>query len=51
MQPRSGLSVILRKVGFGYAPLTGLPTAIIFDLERLIRLPRKIAKYLLIGAK
>ena len=44
MQPRSRLSSILRTIGFGYAPLTGLPTAVIFDLERLAKLPRQIAK-------
>ena len=41
MQTRSKLASVLRSIGFGYAPLTGLPTAAIFDLEQL---PRRLAK-------
>ena len=44
MRTRSKLSSVLRAVGFGYPPLTGLPLAVIFDLERLARLPRHIVK-------
>jgi hypothetical protein len=47
MKPRSGLSSVLRIIGFGNAPLTGLPTAAVFDLERLTKLPRRIAKKIL----
>ena len=44
MQPRSRLSSVLRAIGFGSPPLTGLPLAIVFDLERLARLPRQIVR-------
>ena len=44
MRTRSKLSSVLRVVGLGYPPLTGLPLAVIFDLERLARLPRHIVK-------
>ena len=46
MGPRSSLSVVLRKIGCGYPPLTGLPTAIVFDLERFVFTLYRIAKYL-----
>ena len=44
MRTRTKLSSVLRVVGLGYPPLTGLPLAVIFDLERLVRLPRHIVK-------
>lgn len=44
MQPRSKFSSVLRAIGFRSPPLTGLPLAIIFDLERLARLPRQIVR-------
>jgi hypothetical protein len=44
MRTRSKLSSVMRAVGFRYPPLTGLPLAIIFDLERLGRLPRQIVR-------
>jgi hypothetical protein len=44
MLPRSKLSSVLRSVGFGSPTLTGLPIALIFDLERLARLGRRIIK-------
>jgi len=43
-RPRSKLSSALRKLSFGYPPLAGLPIAIIFDLERLGKLPRTVVK-------
>jgi hypothetical protein len=33
-RPRSKLSSVFRKLGFGYPPLVGLPLAAAFDLER-----------------
>lgn len=44
MLPRSKFSSFVRTIGFGYPPLTGLPLAIVFDLERLANLPVKITK-------
>ena len=44
MRTRSKLSSVLRTIGLGYPPLTGLPLAVIFDLGRLARLPRHIVK-------
>jgi len=44
MSTRSKLSSMLRVVGLGYPPLTGLPIAVIFDLGRLARLPRDFVK-------
>jgi len=44
MQPRTKLSSLLRAIGFRYPPLTGLPLAIVFDLERLARLPRQLVR-------
>jgi len=44
MRARSKLSSVLRAVGFGYPPFTGLPLAVIFDLGRLAGLPRHIIK-------
>ena len=44
MRPRSRLSSLLRAIGFRYPPLTGLPLAIVFDLERLVRLPRQLVR-------
>ena len=44
MQPRSKFSSVLRAIGFRSPPLTGLPLAIVFDLERLARLPRQIVR-------
>lgn len=41
---RSKLSSVLRLIGFGYPQLTGLPLAIVFDLERLARLPRQAVR-------
>jgi hypothetical protein len=36
-RPRTKLGSFLRKLGLGYAPLVGLPLAIIFDLERNVK--------------
>ena len=44
MQPRSKFSFILRAIGFRYPPLIGLPLAIVFDLERLARLPWQLVR-------
>ena len=48
MRPRSKLSSVLETVGFGHPSLTGLPIAIIFDLERLVKLPKQIIKKILL---
>ena len=44
MEARSKLSSLLRVIGLGSPPLTGLPLAVVFDLERLVRLPRQIIR-------
>ncbi len=41
-RPRSKLSSILLKLGFGYPPLVGLPLAAAFDLERIRRAISKL---------
>jgi len=46
MRPRSKFSSILRAIGLGSPPLTGLPLAVVFDLERLARLPRRLVRVL-----
>jgi hypothetical protein len=48
MRPRSKLSSVLETIGFGHPSLTGLPIAIIFDLERLVKLPKQIIKKILL---
>lgn len=50
MEARSKLSSVLRIIGLGAPPLTGLPLAVVFDLERLARLPRKIIRNLVWAA-
>jgi hypothetical protein len=46
MRPRHKLSLALQKLGFGYAPLVGLPIAAAMDLHRMARLVTRRIKSL-----
>ncbi len=50
MYPTGRMARILRAIGFGYAPLVGLPVAVVFDIWRFIRPLRRYANSIIRNA-